>query len=55
VNLKQILTQLHRERQLLTEVISALERLLAESGRPRRGRPPKWLKRGKDLDPKPNK
>ena len=52
MNLHEILKQLRRERELLTAAILAVERLLAESGRPRRGRPPKWLK---DPGPKPEK
>jgi hypothetical protein len=44
VHLQEILKQLRREKQLLTEAILVLERLMAESAKPRRGRPPKWLK-----------
>ena len=44
MNLTEILMQLRRERALIEEAIAVLERLLAESGTPRRGRPPKWLK-----------
>jgi hypothetical protein len=43
VNLQEVLKQLRLERQLLTEAILVLERLMAESAKPRRGRPPKWM------------
>jgi hypothetical protein len=43
MNLTKILAELRRERDLIDEAIASLERLLAASGRPRRGRPPKWL------------
>ena len=43
MDLTTILKQLYRERELVEEAIAVLERLLAESARPRRGRPPAWL------------
>ena len=43
MNLTEILAELRRERNLIDEAIASLERLLAASGRPRPGRPPKWL------------
>ena len=52
LNLEKILKQLRREQQVLNEAICALERLLAARGRPRRGRPPKWMK---GLNPKSDK
>jgi hypothetical protein len=52
VNLEKMLKELRREQKLLNEAIVALERLLAARGRPRRGRPPKWLK---GPSPKPDK
>jgi hypothetical protein len=50
MNLEEIIKELRRQQQLLIEAIAALERLLAARGRPRRGRPPKWMK---SLDHKP--
>lgn len=43
MNLQKILNELRRERDFIDEAIASLERLLAASSRPRRGRPPKWL------------
>jgi hypothetical protein len=44
MNLPKMLAELRRERDLLDETIACLERLSATSTKPRRGRPPAWLK-----------
>jgi hypothetical protein len=53
MNLPKMLAELRQERDVLDETIACLERLLATSGKPRRGRPPAWLKANKDNDGKP--
>ena len=55
MNLLQILADLHRERDVLDEAIACLQGLLATSGKPRRGRPPAWLRAHKSSEPKPAK
>jgi hypothetical protein len=45
LNLDKILKELRRERKLIDDAILSIERLLAASSRPRRGRPPGWLQR----------
>ena len=44
MNLTKTLAQLRQERELVEEAIAGLERLAAGNGKPRRGRPPAWLR-----------
>lgn len=53
MNLPKMLAELRRERDLIDEAIACLERLLAASSKPRRGRPPNWLKTYKGHERKP--
>ena len=53
MNLANILAELRRERDILDETIACLERLSATSGKPRRGRPPAWLKAHKGNESAP--
>ena len=46
MDIDKMLAELRVKREQIEEAIEALERL-AESKKPRRGRPPKWLKEGK--------
>jgi hypothetical protein len=48
MDLATILRQLRREKELIEEAIVTLERLRTESGRPRRGRPPKLAAQGQN-------
>ncbi len=45
-DLHAMLKALHQERKLLDEVIAALEILARGTGK-RRGRPPRWLREGR--------
>ena len=53
MNLPKMLAELRRERDLLDETIACLQGLSATSAKPRRGRPPAWLKAHKGSEPKP--
>jgi hypothetical protein len=53
MNLPKILADLRRERDVLDEAIACFERLLATSSKPRRGRPPTWLKAHKGSESTP--
>jgi hypothetical protein len=53
MNLPKMLAELHRERDLLDEAIACFERLLATASKPRRGRPPAWLKAHKGREGSP--
>jgi hypothetical protein len=53
MNLPKILADLRQERDVLDEVMACLERLLATASKPRKGRPPAWLKAQKDSESKP--
>ena len=53
MNLPKTLAELRRERDLLDETIECFERLLATNSKPRRGRPPAWLKARKGTERTP--
>ena len=53
MDLPKILAELRRERDVLDETVACLERLSATSGKPRRGRPPAWLKAHKGSESTP--
>ena len=55
MNLPNILAELRRERDILDETIACLERLSTTSGKPRRGRPPAWLKAHKGSEGTPER
>jgi hypothetical protein len=55
MNLPKMLAELRRERDLIAEAITCLERLQAVSSKPRRGRPPAWLQARKGRENKPAK
>jgi hypothetical protein len=44
MNLSKIIEALRRELRLIEQAIASLERLVVSGGRPRRGRPPAWIK-----------
>ena len=52
MDIYEILKGLRNEREQLEEAIIALERLHANSGKRRRGRPPAWLAAISDVAPK---
>ena len=53
MNLPKVLAELRRERDLLDETVACLQGLLAASDKPRRGRPPAWLKAHKGAERTP--
>ena len=53
MNLPKMLADLRRERDVLVETVACLERWLATSGKPRRGRPPAWLQAHKGTERNP--
>jgi hypothetical protein len=53
MNLPKTLADLRLERDLIDRAIAYLERLLAASSKPRRGRPPVWLQAHKGRERKP--
>jgi hypothetical protein len=55
MNLPKILAELRRERDHLDEAIACFERLLATASKPRRGRPPAWLKAHKGSESTPER
>lgn len=51
MDVNNILQELLRERREIEVAIACLERLAAyQSGKPRRGRPPKWLAEARALE-----